>query len=284
MAIDIDFHATHCCAQAKQAQRILEPLMAAPVSICCEHLSRLDERIHHGFFTRQGGFSDGVYRSLNAGLGSGDDRATVLRNRAAIASNLDGAFLATPLQTHSDIVIHVDRPWADGERPIADAVVTDEPGLAIGVLTADCGPVLFADTETGIIGAAHAGWKGATGDILANTVLAMERLGAGRKNIIATLGPTIAQANYETGPEFITRLIDQSPGNEAYFVDSSRPGHACFDLPSYIVDRLRMLGVSAGWTGHCTYAEEDRFFSYRRATHRQEFDYGRQMSAIVIRE
>ena len=241
------------------------------------------DNIRHGFFTRDGGVSDGIYRGLNVGIGSRDERDKVLENRHRVATHLDVApqNLATLYQIHSSSVLEISRAAA-GDRPKSDAMVTDTPGIAIGILTADCGPVLFADAESGIIGAAHAGWKGATGGILENTVTAMETLGARRENIRAVLGPTISQANYEVGPEFIDRLMALDPANDRWLAPSANEGHAMFDLPGYIVSRLQALGVAAEWTGECTYADEDRFFSYRRTTHRQEPDYGRQISAICL--
>jgi YfiH family protein len=254
--------------------------------VTCHRLGALSPKLAHGFFTREGGKSSGIYRGLNTGLGSHDDREAVLANRALVSAHLgaDSTFLATPHQVHSSDVLHVREPWSEGSRPVADAVVTDVPGLAIGVLTADCGPVLFSSAEGAVIGAAHAGWKGATGGILENTVVAMESLGAARGTIIATLGPTISQANYEVGPEFVERMVTLDVANARYLVSSGKPGHAFFDLPAYILARLAAAGVEARWTGQCTYADPARFFSYRRTTHKGEPDYGRQISAMMIRE
>ena len=238
--------------------------------------------VAHGFFTRAGGVSRGVHSGLNVGLGSADDRADVRENRRRIARALgaDGDDVVTPYQIHSATVETVDAPFpADIEaKPRADAVVTATPGLPIGVVTADCGPVLFADAGAGVIGAAHAGWKGAVGGVVEETVAAMEALGATREGIRAALGPTISQAAYEVGPEFVERF--EASERDRYFIASARDGHAMFDLPLYILDRLERLGVAASWTGHCTYADPD-LFSYRRATHRAEPSYGRQMSAIM---
>lgn len=258
--------------------------MTAPAPILCHGLASLSGNVTHAFFTRAGGVSEGIYRGLNVGLGSSDDREKVLENRRRVSAWLhsSGDFLATPHQTHSTDVLQVDGPW-QGERPQADAVVTDKPGVALGVLTADCGPVLFAEPQRGVVGAAHAGWKGATGGILENTVEAMVRLGARRERITATLGPTITQRNYEVGPEFVERLLAIDPANAVYLAPSRNEGHACFDLPAYIVARLGNAGVRARFTGHCTYADEERFFSYRRTTHRGEPDYGRQISAILLK-
>ena len=242
--------------------------------------------IVHGFFTRAGGVSSGIYRGLNVGLGSKDDRDYVLENRRRVAAELevDPQALTTPYQIHSTDVLEVREPWPSGERPKVDALVTATPGLAIGILTADCGPVLFSDAKNGVVGAAHAGWKGAIGGILENTVTAMETLGADRNSIKAVLGPTISQQNYEVGPEFVERFTNADYDNRRYFKLSENNGHAMFDLPGFVTDRLVAAGISASWTGDCTYADEDRFFSYRRTTHRQEPDYGRQISAIKLKD
>lgn len=260
--------------------------MSEPLAITSSPLQAPGGRIGHGFFTRKGGSSTGIYASLNTGLGSGDDAATVHKNRQRVLEELDanGAFLATPHQTHSPDAICVEAAWQEGVRPRADAVVTAQPGIVLGILTADCGPVLFADDSAGVVGAAHAGWRGAFSGVLENTVLAMEKLGAARSNIRAALGPTISQANYEVGPEFVERAQTEDDGNARWFKSSLRDGHALFDLPGYICNRLRQAGVETDWTGHCTYDHEDRFFSYRRTTHRGEPDYGRQISAIVLRQ
>ena len=241
--------------------------------------------IRHGFFTRKGGVSAGIYAGLNVGMGSGDDRASVARNRARVAGWMGVApgSLVSVHQIHSPNVILVTEPWG-AERPKADAMVTMTPGIAIGVLAADCGPVLFADPEARVIGAAHAGWKGALTGVLESTIAAMEKSGARRENILAELGPSISGRNYEVGPEFVARFDEASPDNARYFTPSPKPGHAWFDLNRYTVDRLAAAGVKAGFLDRCTYAEEESFYSYRRATHRGEPDYGRQISAIVIEE
>ncbi len=191
--------------------------------------------------------------------------------------------LASVHQVHSPDVIVVTGPFGK-ERPKADAMVTTTPGIALGVLAADCGPVLFADAEARVIGAAHAGWKGALTGVLESTIAAMESLGARRERISAELGPSIGQSNYEVGPEFMARFVSHAAGNDRYFKPSSKPDHAFFDLNRYTVDRLRAAGVDAGFLNRCTYADEDNFYSYRRATHRGEPDYGRQISAIVLEE
>ncbi|CTQ43660.1 peptidoglycan editing factor PgeF [Roseibium aggregatum] len=241
--------------------------------------------IRHGFFTRQGGVSGGIYTSLNIGLGSDDERSSVLENRGRVADQLGiGADrLVSPYQIHSADVITVSAPFAlDADRK-ADALVTATPGLAIGIATADCGPLLFADTKAGVIGAAHSGWKGAVTGILQNTVAAMEALGATRTNITAVLGPTISQGAYEVGPEFKERFLQEHPDNTRYFKPSERAEHFMFDLPAFITDKLQALGLGVvADLALCTYADEDRFFSYRRTTHRKEPDYGRQISAIAL--
>ncbi|WP_420407010.1 peptidoglycan editing factor PgeF [Hoeflea sp.] len=242
-------------------------------------------RIAHGFFSRAGGVSEGMYRGLNVGLGSDDKRDHVMENRALVA----GWFSQTPdrlvtvHQVHSTDV-HLATADNMGERPKADAIVTRTPGLVIGVLTADCGPVLFADHDAGVVAAAHAGWRGAIDGVLEAAISAMESLGATRANITAILGPSISQENYEVGPEFVDRLVTRDSGNQAYFAPSGKPGHAMFDLRRFTLDRLSRSGVNAGMIGDCTYADEDAWFSYRRATHRKEPDYGRQISAIAIKE
>ncbi|MHB2264116.1 peptidoglycan editing factor PgeF [Aliihoeflea sp. PC F10.4] len=240
--------------------------------------------VRHGFFTRRGGVSDGIYAGLNVGYGSSDERAAVRENRARAARWLGVGedSLATVHQVHSADVEVVDGPVSLDERPKADALVTATPGLAIGILTADCGPILFADSTARVIGAAHAGWKGALFGITENTISAMEGLGARRENIRAVLGPAISAASYEVGPEFIVRFIEAEGKNEAYFSPSGKAGHAWFDLNRYTLDRLRLAGVKVDHVARCTYAEPDNFYSYRRTTHRQEPDYGRQLSAIVL--
>jgi YfiH family protein len=236
----------------------------------------------HGFFTREGGVSTGIYRGLNTGIGSDDDRDSVIENRRRVASALgvEADALATPYQIHSDKVAIVSVIPED--RPQVDAFVTAQSGIALGILTADCGPVIFSDHEAGVIGVAHAGWKGATGGVLENAVLAMESLGAKRHSIRAVLGPTIGPANYEIGPDLIALLQGLNPNNAKFLSRSERDSHAMFDLPAYILARLSAFGVDAKWTGHCTYADEERFYSYRRKTHRHEPDYGRQISAICL--
>lgn len=241
--------------------------------------------IAHGFFTREGGVSDGLYASLNIGLGSRDERARVLENRDRVARalGLSGEALAMPYQIHSPDVVVVDEPWAPGAGPQADAVVTARSGVAVGVATADCGPILFADAEARVVGAAHAGWQGAFKGVIAATVAAMEGLGATRGRIVAVLGPTISATAYEVGPEFVERFLAVDPAWGRFFRPSGWAGHAMFDLPAFVALRLGEAGVGTiGDLGLCTYADETRFFSYRRTTHRGEPDYGRLVSAIAL--
>jgi YfiH family protein len=239
--------------------------------------------VRHGFFGRQGGVSEGVWSSLNVGLRSGDEPARIAANRARIALDLGLApeRLVTARQVHGDTALVVDVPWPMAEAPEADALVTDRPGLLLGVLAADCGPVLFADAEAGVIGAAHAGWKGALGGILEATLAAMAGLGAVRERITAVLGPCIGQASYEVGPEFVARFTDASPANARFFVpDGDR---ARFDLKGFVADRLVRAGVGrVEVLPHDTCADEARFFSYRRTTLRREERFGLQLSAIAL--
>jgi len=245
------------------------------------------EGVRHGFFSRAGGVSEGLYESLNIGLGSSDARERVMENRARVAAALGVAAdrLVTPYQIHSPDAVVVGAPWPAGEGARADAVVTATPGLAVGVSTADCGPVLFADAAAGVVGAAHAGWRGALRGVLEATIEAMEGLGAERGRITAALGPMISADAYEVGPEFVSRFLEADAGNAAYFVRSERAGHAMFDLPAYVAARLAAAGIGAVEDlALCTYADEARFFSFRRATHRGEPDYGRLVSAIALSE
>lgn len=240
----------------------------------------------HAFFTRNGGVSKGIYESLNIGLGSDDDRGDVLANRARVAVMLgvEPHALALPYQHHSADAVTVDTGWAPGTAPKADAVVTARPGVAVGVSTADCGPVLFADREARVVGAAHAGWRGALGGILEATIEAMEALGAERGRIAAVLGPSISQEAYEVGPEFRERFVEEDPAHARFFANGPKE-RPHFDLPGFILSRLEAAGVGhASALGRCTYREEDEFFSYRRATHRSEPDYGRLVSAIALTE
>jgi YfiH family protein len=241
--------------------------------------------IRHGYFTRAGGVSEGLYRGLNVGLGSNDVREKVIENRTRVARwfRLPLESLATVHQVHSADVVTIG-PDYNGSRQEADALVTATPNIAIGVLSADCGPILFADPENRVVGAAHAGWKGALTGVLENTIEAMISLGARREAIIACLGPSISQVNYEVGPEFVERFAAQDAAYARYFVPSVRPGHAMFDLPALTIQRLRDSGVQAENLDLCTYPDTERFFSYRRTTHAKEPDYGRQISAIAIED
>ncbi|MFO1147305.1 MAG: peptidoglycan editing factor PgeF [Alsobacter sp.] len=239
----------------------------------------------HAFFTREGGVSTGIYASLNGGLGSADDRENVLQNRRRMAAALGVAetHLVNVHQVHSPDVVIADGPWPGDERPRADGMASRTPGVALAVASADCGPVLFADPQARVVGACHAGWRGAFEGVLERTVEAMESLGARRKRIAAVLGPTIGPHAYEVGPEFVTRFLERDQAYGRFFTDTSAGQHAFFDLPRFIGARLEETGVGAfADLGLCTYAHEERFFSYRRATHRGEPDYGRLISAIAL--
>jgi polyphenol oxidase len=241
--------------------------------------------IRHGFFTRQGGVSEGLYATLNGGLGSHDEPVHVAENRTRMAAALgvDAHCLLTAYQTHSPHVVVVEAPWGMDARPRADAIVTRADRLAVGVTTADCGPILLADPQARVIGAAHAGWRGALTGIVEATVAAMEALGANRHRVRAALGPMIRQPNYEVGPDFITRFAAEDPASSRFFAPAERTGHALFDLPGYIGSRLHQAGVGqVEDLGICTYADPDRFFSFRRSTHRAEADYGRHVNAIAL--
>ena len=254
--------------------------------IKAEALSALNG-IDHAYFTRQNGESKGIYAERNIGLGSDDERAAVLENRARCAADLgvSAERLATPYQIHSSDVVTVEDVWPAGEGPKADGLVTNRTGIMLGIATADCGSVLFADEKAHVIGAAHAGWRGATGGVLESTLDAMEKLGAKRENIIAVLGPTIAQASYEVGPEFVDNLKALDAQNKQYLKPSDRASHALFDLPRYITDRLAANDImEAHNLGLDTYADNERFYSYRRTTHKGEKDYGRLLSAIVLNQ
>lgn len=240
------------------------------------------EGLPHGFLGRRGGVSQGACAGLNVGTGSADDPEAVLENRrCATAAVLPGARLVTVYQVHSAACVTA-KPWALADRPHADALVTDRPGLLLGILTADCAPVLLADHAAGVVGAAHAGWKGALGGVTDATVAAMEQLGARRERITAAIGPCIGRASYEVDEGFARRFEAADAGNERFF-QSGRPGHFQFDLEGYVAARLASIGVTQVETlGLDTYADENRFFSFRRATHRAEPDYGRQISLIGL--
>jgi polyphenol oxidase len=241
--------------------------------------------IRHAFFTREGGVSGGHYASLNGGVGSADSAAHVTENRARMAAALavQPHSLLTAYQIHSADVVVVEAPWSNAERPRADGIVTRMPALAIGVSTADCGPVLFAEPEARVIGAAHAGWRGALTGIVEATVAAMEGLGATRDRIHAALGPMIRQPNYEVGPDLIDRFAAEDPASKIFFTPAPRAGHALFDLAEYVASRLQRAGIRhIEDVGQCTYADSSLFYSYRRSTHRAEGDYGRHVNAIAL--
>lgn len=241
--------------------------------------------IRHGFFTRQGGVSEGIYASLNCGYGSGDDKAKVAENRRRALASLGLAVdtLSTTYQIHSADVAEVIEPWPLDARPKADAMVTARPGLVLGISTADCAPVLLADRDARVIGAAHAGWKGAIGGVIEAVVAHMVRLGAQASRIHAAVGPCIAQTSYEVGSEFPASFLAQAPENRRFFVPSRREGRFMFDLPGYVLSRLRRLGIDAPeHVEHDTCAEPDLFFSYRRTTLAGEKDYGRGLSVIAL--
>jgi YfiH family protein len=240
--------------------------------------------IRHAFFTREGGVSTGIYTSLNGGLGSADDPAAIAENRARMARHLEVApqNLVSLYQVHSADVEVVTGPWA-GDRPRADAMVTTASHVALGISTADCGPILFADGEARVIGAAHSGWKGAFTGIVGATVTAMEKLGARRERITAVLGPTISAKAYEVGPEFIERFKAENRTYARFFTPSERAAHAMFDLPAFIGLKAQEAGIGRFVDlGLCTYGDEKRFFSYRRTTHRGEPGYGRLIAAIAL--
>ncbi len=240
--------------------------------------------IRHGFFTREGGVSQGLYASLNGGLGSDDAPAHVAENRRRVAAAIgaDIAHFATVHQVHSPDAVAATAAWDTDARPHADAIVTATPGLAIAITTADCGPVLFADPQARVIGAAHAGWRGALDGVLTSTVAAMERLGAARSRIVAAIGPLIRQPSYEVGAEFAARFAAADPGHIRFFARAAREGHALFDLGGFIRSQLEAAGIAViDDLGLCTYADA-RFFSYRRSVHRREADYGRHLHAIAL--
>jgi len=241
------------------------------------------EGIPHGFLGRRGGVSKGVCAGLNVGWGSDDDRAAIAENRRrAVAAVAPGAKLVTVHQVHSPDALYAAAPWPDDARPHADAMVADRPGLALGILTADCTPVLLADMAAGVIGAAHAGWKGALGGVIEATLAAMEARGATRARIAAAIGPVIARKSYEVDEPFLRRFAEADPDNDRFF-SPGREGHHQFDLEAYVLARLAEAGVTrAEAVGLDTYAEPERFFSYRRATHKGEPTYGRQISLIAL--
>lgn len=236
----------------------------------------------HGFLGRRGGVSTGELSGLNVSYSEDDPALTAENRRRAVEAVLPGGTLQVCYQVHSADVVTVTEPWADADRPKADALVTNRPGLVLGVLTADCAPVLFCDNTAGVIGAAHAGWKGAFTGVTDATIAAMEALGATRANIAAVVGPCIAQKSYEVDAAFEARFAEQTPENERFF-RAGREGHAWFDLEGYVASRLRDAGLTkVGMLGEDTYAQEGRFYSFRRATHRAEASYGRQISLIGL--
>ena len=239
--------------------------------------------VRHGFLGRSGGVSQGVCSGLNVGWGSGDDRESIRENRRrAVAAVAPGAALVTLHQVHSADALHVAAPFPDDARPKADAMVADRPGLLLGILTADCAPVLLADREAGVVAAAHAGWKGALGGVVEATVAAMERRGARRERIAAAVGPCIARRSYEVDDAFLRRFAEIDPDHERFF-SLGREGHHQFDLEGFVVSRLAEAGLERiEALGEDTYSQPERFFSYRRATHRGEPDYGRQVSLIAL--
>lgn len=256
------------------------------MQLTCPSLSAIPH-IRHGFFTRQGGISDGIYASLNCGPGSGDIVGKVMENRARVAKALGQGptSLVTCHQIHSPNVKTVGAPWEHKDAPQADAMVTGTPGITLGILTADCLPILFADTKTKVIGAAHAGWKGAFDGVIEAALEGMRNLGAHLPDIQASIGPGIAQASYEVGPEFYARFVQQDIANSEFFKDAPRHGHHLFDLKAYCAMRLKKAGLShINILANDTCLEEDAFFSFRRATLRKEPSYGRQISAIVMAE
>ncbi|WP_225206981.1 peptidoglycan editing factor PgeF [Novosphingobium huizhouense] len=237
----------------------------------------------HGFLGRSGGVSEGLAAGLNVSFAEDDPAHTAENRRRVVAAVLPGARLACCYQVHSPDVVAVTEPWDDGARPHADALVTDRPGLLLGVLTADCAPVLFHDARAGVVGAAHAGWKGALGGVTDATLAAMEALGARRADVAAVVGPCIAQRSYEVDEGFERRFGEADPANQRFF-RAGRPGHAWFDLEGYVAERLRAGGIGrVAMLGQDTYAQEERFYSFRRATHRGEASYGRQISVIGLR-
>lgn len=239
--------------------------------------------VPHGFLGRRGGVSTDLYAGLNVGLGSEDEQAAIQENRRrAVDAVLPGAALVTLHQIHSAEAVVAETPWPDDARPHADALVTNRPGLLLGVLTADCTPVLLADVQAGVVGAAHAGWKGALDGVTDSTIAAMEKLGASRDRIVAAIGPVIARSSYEVDDGFARRFEGADPANERFF-SPGRAGHQQFDLEAYVAERLVAAGISrVEMLGLDTYADPERFFSFRRATHRGEPGYGRQISLIGL--
>ena len=239
--------------------------------------------VRHGFFTRNGGESRGLYTSNNCAYGAHDERDVVTRNRARCAAQLGLSSLITAYQRHTADVVTVTEAWTPEKAPVADAMVTRTRGLGLGILTADCGPVLLADAEAGVVGAAHAGWRGAFDGVVQNTVAAMAKLGARPEHIIAALGPCIAQESYEIGPEFVANFVAHDPANARYFTPAKENGRSHFDLPAFVSAQLQAAGVGTIIVnGSDTCANDARFFSFRRSTLNKEPDYGRQISVIGL--
>jgi polyphenol oxidase len=253
-----------------------------PQPLLIDELSALPG-LAHGFFTRRGGVSAGIYASLNCGIGSKDDPEAVHENRACVARHLGARWLMTAYQVHGTSAVVVDEASVGGERPKADALVTATRGLAIGVLTADCCPILLADAEAGVVGAAHAGWRGALAGVAEAALVAMEGLGATRRRVLAAVGPCIGASVYEVGPEFEAQFLASDPANGRFFARATPASRPTFDLSGYSAQRLHQAGVAVVKTaGVCTFSAHDVYFSYRRSQSRGEADYGRQISAIVL--
>jgi purine-nucleoside/S-methyl-5'-thioadenosine phosphorylase / adenosine deaminase len=252
--------------------------------LCASSLAAIDG-VTHGFFTRRGGVSGGIYASLNCGPGSRDDAANVTENRARVAGILGtvpGKLLSV-YQKHSAGAVVAEKPWAASKIPEADAIVTATPGLAIGVLTADCAPVLLCEPQARVVGAAHAGWRGALAGIVEATIEAMKGLGARPERMRAVIGPAISQKAYEVGQDYMERFLAEEPDSSAFFATDEGSGEPHFDLPGYVGERLARAGVGEiADLGLCTYCDETRLFSYRRSQHHGEHDYGRQISAILL--
>jgi YfiH family protein len=246
--------------------------------------SRALGSVTHGFLGRSGGVSTGTCAGLNVGLGSGDDPAAIAENRRrAVEAVAPGARLVSLFQVHSAVALYAEAPWPDDARPKADALVTDCPGLALGILTADCAPILFVDAQAGVVAAAHAGWKGALGGVVEATVVEMERRGGRRERIAAAIGPCIARRSYEVDDAFLARFAEADPENERFFSAGQQGGRHQFDLEAYALSRLAAAGLrQVEALGEDTYSQPHRFYSYRRATHRGEPDYGRQISLIAL--
>lgn len=249
----------------------------------CPNLAQ-DSQIIHGFFTRNGGVSDGILASLNCGYGSNDETEKVRKNRGLVEKAMDGGRLCTVHQIHSPDAVIVNEAWEHKDAPQADALVTNKNGILLGVLTADCLPILFADSKNKVIAAAHSGWKGAFSGVIENTIKAMQSLGAENERITATIGPAISKESYETGEEFFTSFIEQSPANSQFFTNSDRKSHYLFDLAGYAKYRLLLAGITKiNIIAKDTYLLDNEFFSYRRSCKRGEPVYGRQISTLMLR-